>query len=353
MTERKLASIRRISEVLPIEGADRIVLAKIDGWQLITQKDNNFKPNDLVVYFEVDSFLPVSPQFEFLRDKCFKSTKNLGDGFRLRTMKMRGQISQGLILPIEVALGDLFDQIKDKIEEGLDLTELLGVQKYEKPIPANLVGKVRSTFPSAYIRKTDQERVQNLSQYLPRHSNESFEITVKLDGSSMTVFKKDDDYGICSRNMWLKNEGNDDNLFVQTAMRYRMFDALKDIGRNLAFQGELMGPGVQNNYEQLKTHQFYLFDIFDIDSQCYLKPRERHQLFLWLKDRAYEFEHVPVVDYAQLPGTTPQDILDYVEKFDPNFIRTRKPVEGFVFKSLDSDFTFKAISNTWLLKNDG
>src|SRR5438309_10635527 len=101
--ERKLATIRRISKIEPIEGADRIVKATIDGWELVTQKDN-YRVGDLCVYFEIDSFLPVRPEFEFLRKGCFKSTKNLGDGFRIKTIKLRGQVSQGLSLP----LGDFF-----------------------------------------------------------------------------------------------------------------------------------------------------------------------------------------------------------------------------------------------------
>lgn len=212
---RKLASIRKIAAIEPIEGADNIVCATVDGWQLVTQKANNFKVNDLVVYFEIDSFLPVTERFEFLRKSSFKSTKHLGDGFRIKTIKLRGQVSQGLILP----MGEFFDflesdrnwyhrdpEIVDWVREGDDLTELLGVKKYEKPLDPRLAGRARGNFPS-FIRKTDQERVQNLFGKLKGHKSEynpdtgevtytgeynfdqngRWEATLKLDGSS--IFK--------------------------------------------------------------------------------------------------------------------------------------------------------------------
>ena len=102
MTERKLASIRRIKAIEPIKGADRIVKAVVDGWELVTQKSNNFKPGDLVVYFSIDSLLPITEQFSFL-EKYKVSAKNSvnGEGYRLKTIKLRGTLSQGLILPIE------------------------------------------------------------------------------------------------------------------------------------------------------------------------------------------------------------------------------------------------------------
>ena len=98
---RKLASVQVVTDILPIEGADRIELAKVLGWQCVTLK-NEFKKGDLAVYFEVDSFLPVCDKFEFLRKTSYKKSNLMGEGFRLRTMKMRGEISQGLLQPISV-----------------------------------------------------------------------------------------------------------------------------------------------------------------------------------------------------------------------------------------------------------
>ena len=173
-TERKLASIRKISNIEPIVGADKIELVTVDGWKVVVAKDVGYKIGDFVIYCEIDSFLPVREEFEFLRKSSFKK---MGDqeGFRLKTIKLRGQISQGLILPLSVLEGE--DEMKIGIskqpwgeqlqlgpydnalviEEGVDVTEMLGIQKYEAPIPAELAGKVKGSFPS-FLSKTDEER---------------------------------------------------------------------------------------------------------------------------------------------------------------------------------------------------
>ena len=173
--ERKLASVQRIASIRPIEGADAIEVARINNWDVVVKK-NEFKEGELCVYFEIDSFLPIREEFEFLRKSSFKK---MGDqeGFRLKTIRLRGQVSQGLVVPITILNGDYIIGISQQphgdqlqlgpyddalvIEEGADVTELLGVEKYEPPIPAELSGKVKGYFPS-FIHKTDEERVQNL-----------------------------------------------------------------------------------------------------------------------------------------------------------------------------------------------
>jgi hypothetical protein len=320
---RKLASVRRVADIVPIEGADNIVVAKIGGWQVVTQKDW-CKPGDLVCYFEIDSFLPVRPEYEFLRKSGFKSTKNLGDGFRLRSIKLRKQLSQGLIMPLsEVVAGHcavedwnsdrewptpdrkhyVCAQCQYKFDaflEGFDLTEFLGVQLYEKPIPNQLAGRIRGNFPH-FIRKTDQERVQNLVNDI-QHSHidgDLYEVTIKLDGSSMTVYNKTDEdgnayQGVCSRNWDLDANQEDErkNAFWECAKLHRLTDIVRqmkeDTGIDYALQGELMGPGVQDNREGLKQLEFFLFDIWDIDNQCYLSVQGRRHLAM-----KYGIQHVP------------------------------------------------------------
>lgn len=337
MAERKLASIRRVHEITPIEGADRIVLAKIDGWQVITQK-TNYQEGDLCVYFEIDAFLPVEERYEFLRKGCFKTTSNLGDGFRIKTMKMRGELSQGLSLPLSE-----FPECQG-LEEETDVTELLKVQKYEKPIPSQLTGRVHGNFP-IWIRKTDQERVQNYKKQIEKHANERFEITLKLDGSSFTAYKKDDHVGVCSRN-WELEEGDDH--FWKAAKSSKIHELLLGFNKNVAIQGELMGPGVQHNREKLENHEVYIFDIWDIDNQRYLRPDERQTFLAQIPD----LKHVPIlykdVTLSNLffSDNHVNDLLKLAEGSSLNH-----PVrEGIVFKSLDSDFTFKAINNQFLLQ---
>ena len=151
--ERKLATIRTISELRPIEGADKIELAIVDGWQVVVAKDVEHMVGDKVVYCEIDSFLPIRDEFEFLRKSSYKK---MGDqeGFRLKTIKLRGQVSQGLILPISVVPITQFATALN-LPEGMDVTEMLGIVKYEPPIPAELAGKVKGGFPS-FLSKTDR-----------------------------------------------------------------------------------------------------------------------------------------------------------------------------------------------------
>jgi hypothetical protein len=310
--ERKLATIRTINNLEPIDGKDLIELATLDGWQAIVKK-GEYSIGDLVVYCEIDSFLPVREEYEFLRSRCFKSTKNLGDGFRIKSMKMGGVLSQGLVLPLSIMGKNNYLKgfippnkwVKDITnwqingrgvfvahEVGSDCTEFLDIQKYEKPIPANLAGKVRGNFPS-FIPKTDQERIQNCFPTLQnKYMEYTWERTVKLDGSSMTIYCNLTEIshegcgrlwyheGVCSRNLDLKIEDNDGNAFVEMwkQLHGSIYHYCVSYNRPLAFQGEIMGSGIQGNREQLTEHTFYCYDIFDIKKQEYLSSKERLEI---------------------------------------------------------------------------
>lgn len=150
---RKLASIQKIWDVMPIEGADRIELVRVLGWQCVAKKDE-FKKGDLCVYYEVDSFLPIKPEYEFLRSSSYKNTDIVGEGFRLRTQKFRGQISQGLCLPLRVLDGTGWTNF----EIGTDVTDILGVRKWEIEERATTGGTVIGTLPRD-IPHTDETRV--------------------------------------------------------------------------------------------------------------------------------------------------------------------------------------------------
>lgn len=362
---RNLASIRKIASIEPIEGADRIVCATVDGWKLVTQKSNNFQPGDLVVYFEIDSFLPVEDRFEFLRPSSFKSTKHLGDGFRIKTIKLKGQVSQGLILPIseffEYNSDDCNWYRKDNSSvdwavEGEDLTEWLGVKKWEKPLSPQLQGVARGNFPS-FIRKTDQERVQNIFGRLKhKHDQDSlWETSIKLDGSSMTVYvngvgrtEEELRFGVCSRNLDLKE--SEGNIFWKVARELNLEEHLirvaKATGKNFAIQGELMGPGVQDNREKFVDHKFFLFDIWDIDEQRYMSPTER--LIFTLEHDLCHIEIAPILGMLPLSHfESVQSVLDYVDSVKS--INHDIP-EGVVFKSWNGEHSFKCISNKFLLK---
>lgn len=361
--ERKLASIRKIEEIQPIEGADKIVKARIGGWWVVTAIDNGFKVGDLVVYLEIDSWVPdeIAP---FLSKGAIPKQYNGIPGARLKTIRLRGQVSQGLILPVfSDESGFYIHHIDGNIQnvaEGQDVTEALGIQKWEAPVSGQLSGVTKGSFPS-FIRKTDQERAQNLVwEIFEKNTEETYEVTMKLDGSSMTVYHRTFPVssgidvqmtittGVCSRNQELKLD-QEGNTFVDTAKKSGLIEALEKLGRNIAVQGELMGPGVQGNREGFTEHKFFLFDIFDIDNYRYLSPRERNGVFQQLVVLGANIEHVPVIHDSIRIGEFATNIADLIFKADGESL-VNKVREGLVFKSHDSEFTWKVISNEFLLK---
>ena len=354
--ERKLASIRKISDLSPIEGADKIELATIDGWKVVVAKDVNHKVGDLIVYCEVDSFLPIEPEFEFLRKSSYKK---MGDqeGFRLKTIKLRGEVSQGLVVPIHVL------PLLEMVHEGQDVTEILGIVKYEPPIPAQLAGQAKGYFPG-FIRKTDEERVQNLTEEYSGWvitSSHQFYATEKLDGSSATFYVRDGEFGVCSRNLELAEPeefvpGNvmcedgierpkQENTFWKVAREMDIKKKLLSTNRNICVQGELIGEGIQKNPYRIKGHTVRFYNAFDIDKQERLGVKE----FLHLME-TLGFETVPVLSYDfQLPETI-EELLKSAEA--KSVLNSNTGREGLVIRSWDMGISFKAISNKFLMKNE-
>ena len=232
--------------------------------------------------------------------------------------------------------------------EGDDVTDFLNIKKWDRPLPAQLVGQAKGFFPE-FLRKTDQERAQNLQSEIAaeHHSGSLFEVTVKLDGSSITVYHKDGEVGVCSRNLELKINGeNQGNTFIKTATNTGLLSALKALGKNIAVQGELMGEGIQGNREKLSEHNIFVFDIFDIDNQCYLNPVSRSDTYDELTELGYTGEHCPIYSInSPLISDDVEELLGYAEG-----ISLSHPVrEGLVYKRMDGKFSFKTISNKLLL----
>jgi RNA ligase (TIGR02306 family) len=333
--ERKLASIRRISDIQEIPGADMIELAIVDGWKVVVAKEVGHRINDLVVYCEIDSFLPIKEEFEFLRKSSFKK---MGDqeGFRLKTIRLRGQVSQGLILPMSV-----FALYPSNPTEGDDVTEALDIVKYEPPIPTELAGKVKGLFPS-FIRKTDEERIQNLASEYEEMRKHTYYVTEKLDGSSATFYYNNGEFGVCSRNLeLLETEGN---TFWKVARELDLENKMKEYGENanISIQGELIGESVQGNPYKIKGQTVRFFNLFDIDLQEY------HSLSVFQETmKVLGLETVPVLNtHLHLPETIDELLLmaDDKSELNPNFDR-----EGIVIRSLDRKISFKVISNKFLL----
>lgn len=350
---RKLARIAQITDIKPIEGADAIECAVVDnGWNVVVKK-GEYQKNDIAIYCEVDSWIPheLAP---FLSKGQEPREYNEVKGERLRTVKLRGQISQGLLLPIQVAEErGLLPLVPLHRAIGHPMTVPLGIQKYEPPIPACLGGDIKGAFPS-FIPKTDQERCQNLhDEIFSEHYEESYEVTIKLDGTSCTIYYKDGQVGVCGRNWELKE--TEGNTLWKCAREQGIIEGLEKLGRNLAIQGEVIGEGIQKNQEKIKGQKFFIFDVFDIDAGCYLGAHQKYAVIreLWSSCQ-YDFSQVPILVVGQvLHDNNFKTVDDLLEYADGPSLNPQVKREGLVFKSLDSNFTFKAISNKWLLKNDG
>jgi RNA ligase (TIGR02306 family) len=343
---RKLARVAQITAIKPIPDADAIECATVDnGWEVVTRK-GEYAPGDIAIYCEIDSWVPheLAP---FLTKNAAPREYNGVKGERLRTVRLRGQISQGLLLPIEHTF------FRDP---GTDVTETLGIQKWEAPIPACLSGEVEGAFPS-FIPKTDQERCQNLhKEIFSDHYDEVYEVTVKLDGTSCTIFHNDGKIGVCGRNWELKE--TEGNTLWRVARAQGVIDALTMLneldGCNLAIQGEVIGEGIQGNPEQLKGQAFYIYDIYNINAKRYMNAYARAALIVEMQRLCpgAQLLKVPVIDAGRV---LKDQRIDSVEKLlayaEGPSLNEQVQREGLVFKSCDTPFTFKTISNKWLLKH--
>ncbi|MDO9154350.1 MAG: RNA ligase (ATP) [Paludibacter sp.] len=334
---RNLASIQKIKALEPIEGADAIEKATVLGWQLVVKK-GEFNVGDLAIYVEIDSVLPDKPEFEFLKSR----------GMRIRTVRLRGQVSQGICFPLQFLPTDF------NIEEGADCTQVLGVTKYEPPIPACLSGKAKGRFPS-FIPKTDETRVQVLQSTLDKYKGEKCYITEKVDGSSATYYINNGEFGVCSRNLELIED--DENSLWKVARQLDVENKLRSLSKNIALQGELVGEGIQSNKLRLRGQTILFFNAFDIDKFEYLNFRDFQHLLSTL-----ELPMVPIVsvDYEL------ENDIDAIVKMGvrKSIICPEVWAEGIVIRPItdkidlqlsDNNFSnnrvsFKAINPEFLLK---
>lgn len=326
---RQLASIQRIKSLDPIENAEAIERATVLGWQLVVKK-GEFQVGDLCIYIEIDSILPEKEEFEFLRERKF----------RIRTIRLRGQISQGICFPLSMLPPGT------PIEEGTDLTDLLEITKWEPPMPANLLGIAKGPFPS-FIPKTDETRVQNLQELLDKFAGQTFWVAEKLDGSSVTYFWKNGEFGTCSRNLEMLEA--DDNSSWQFAREKQIEEKLATLGRNLALQGEIIGEGIQKNKYRLRGSKVLFFNVFDIDRFQYLDYQEFKSVV-----ESLGLETVPILETDYRLET---DIQALVEKSRGRSVLNKDTHrEGIVLRplkeanDLNGRVSFKAINPDFLLK---
>jgi len=338
---RKLASIQTVKYVKPIPDADSIETVGILGWEVVSKK-GEFQPGDTCVFFEIDSLLPELPEFEFLRKSCWND--NLKK-FRLKTVKLRKQLSQGLALPISVF------PILAGLTAGADVTELLGIEKYDPPIPAAISGDAKKfIWP---ISKTDETRVQLDDEYgfIERLTGESYYISLKLDGTSSTflIDPKDETYHVCGRNYSYKE--SEHHKFWVLSRKYNIEQGLRDYwnkGHRIALQGEIVGPGIQKNPLGLSNHDLYIFNVVDITTNSKLCLDESLEIVNKLGLR-----FVPIIDKGSRFDYTQDDLLDKARgKYKEHFpsAKDSQDREGIVIRSICGNISFKAINNDFLLK---
>lgn len=379
--ERKLASIQVIEKLEPIDGADFIERATVLGWHCVVRK-GDFKEKDKCIYIEIDAMLPDIPAFGFLKDIKGRLPE-VGFVHRLKTKRLKGQISQGLVMPFRD-----FPKLSAKV--GEDVTVKLGIKKYEPQVLASLrVGQAKSTFPS-FIPKTDETRVQNIPWIMESFQTQKVYVTVKLDGTSATYYVKDGEFGVCSHNMeWKKPvpepawrtkllkifaklnsigfgtkllntcrtfgylrswQGNAKNTYWEMAEQLQMEHRMKGL-KNFAIQGEICGPGIQKNRLSLKTNQFFVFDVYDIDNKRYLNYPDQ----VSFTDKQ-DFQRVPLVGVFEFTWKTVDEVLKASEgKYENGHNR-----EGIVVRTYEeTDWyrlgrgSFKAVNNFYLLECDG
>lgn len=345
---RKLASIQRIWKIEPIEGADRIELAHVLGWQCVVNK-GQFQTMDSAIYFEIDSFLPVRPEFEFMRKTSYKNSEILGEGFRLRTLSFRGQISQGLLLPV-----DQFPELTGNLEIGTDVTDHLGVRKWEIEERATTGGTVIGTLPGD-IPHTDETRVQQNPELISAFAGLEYYISTKMDGSSHSIGIDEDGFHVCGHNYEYKDDGSSSfyNLVKERGYQERMEAFAVENGiTTLTIQGELCAPGIQRNRLKLKKPEWYVFTVRENGKRVGLK--RMREVCKTLQLTTVPIEEVDIDLPSRYP--TVEALLERADGLYPNGGKKEgiviRPTEPVFCPLISASLSMKVVSNKYLLKNE-
>ena len=337
---RELVTIQQLKNITSIAESDFIELAHVMGWQCVVKK-GEFNPGDYGIYFEIDSFLPVDERYEFLRKTSYKNNRFMGEGFRIKTMRFRGELSQGLFLPLSnfpecagMSLGD-------------DVTELLNVRKWEVPEVVGAGSDTRKGDKPYSIPTTDETRIQSKERYLEQLNGSAYYITTKMDGTSCTIYHKDGDCGVCGRNY---NYVDDEKSAMwQYAHKHNIHDKMRELGRNIAVQGEFCGEGIQKNRLKLLEPELYVFDVVDLDTLQYLPLEE----IIEITDKL-GLKRVPLEEEGEAFNYTLAEMLVKAQgKYSSGSNK-----EGIVVRSkqnigrFNSRISFKVINNDFLLKEE-
>lgn len=356
---RHLATVRTIADIRPIPDADKIEVAQVDGWECVVAKTDGFKVGDKVVYVEIDSIVPERPEFEFLRDRKF----------RVRTIKLRKQVSQGLVLPLSILPPVKTYNVND------DVTDILGIKKYDpqaeqeaKLISSN-TNKTKIWYPKflmrfkwfrnlvikpkkggfpAWIVKTDEERIQNKTAMfnIERENGTEFSATEKIDGQSGTFFlerigKKKYEFGVCSRNVRLSTPDNSSYWTIARTLEIeRCLKSLIEDHNRIVLQGEIIGTGIQGNKYKVDGYDFYAFNLI-IDGKKINTEEMTNVLTL------YGIKSVPIVGKDMKLKETIQEMVEYSK--GKSVLLPSQKREGVVIRNYERNISFKVINPDFLL----
>lgn len=324
-----LASIQKIDNLVPHPNANTLCLATVGGWQVVT-KMGEFEIGDLCAYIEIDSIVPPKPEFEFLQARRY----------RVRTIKLRGELSQGLALP-------LWYLPKGEYEVNQDVTELMEITKYEKVIAAGLAGLAKGSFPN-FLIKTDEPRVQSSMKLLKAISGKPYYISTKLDGTSATFYCNEGEYGVCSRNLELQPGIG---VYWVVSDQYHIEEKLQawytQTGQSLCIQGEITGPSIQDNPLQRSRPELNIFNAYDIKEKRYLNFQELIDLC--------EFLNIPTVPIEEVGNNFSYDLIELLTIAN-GWYNDKHRKEGIVVRPLAEEsvnnarLSFKVINNMHLLE---
>ena len=330
---RSLVTIQRAMSITVIPDSDFLEAARIMGWQCVVKK-GEFKEGDLGVYFEVDSFLPVEPRYEFLRNSSYRENEDNGKGFRIRTAKMRGQLSQGLFLPLAS-----FPEL-ESCNEGDDVTEKLNVKQWYIPAIAGTGGTMIGDRPHG-IPASDEIRIQSAQELLDELSGKPYYITTKMDGTSGIVYYIDGKTGCCSRNKEIQDDK--DALYWAPVYTYGLKEKLAEYGKSIVLTGEICGPGIQKNRLRLRSVEWFVFDVFDWDSRSYFSYDKACEICT-----ALGLAFVPLEERGENFSYTLETLLEKAKGKYPSGLDN----EGIVVRDIMSPkaISFKVLNNDALLK---
>ena len=261
----QLATFETITEIVPIEGADRIELAKVQGWQSVIRK-GDYKAGDKVIFVPIDTVLTPAVWNKHLWDK-----NDPNKPIRVRTVRMRGAISQGLIFPTSlVSAQEIWDHMDDPTED-VSIAGMLGITKYEKQIHASLAGVAKGDFPNQFVSKTDEDNLKSNTRAFAELKNcHSVSLSLKLDGTSATFIKEQDGtFRVCSRNLELHDDV--ENAHWQMARKYQLQELMKP---GTVLQGEIVGPKIQGNPMGLNAPELFCFNYKDLKTNKYVHVDE-------------------------------------------------------------------------------